>query len=116
MRMTRAQAAALAAAEDEVVDQHNEQLDDNNDDEKIGSTTGESGEREALAELAHPVIISNDEETDAIPGGHIDEPEEQKEDQEAEGKSEHEITNGHPEDLEHQGILHILPTTRPTSY
>jgi hypothetical protein len=111
MRMTRAQAAALAAAGDEVVDQHKDQLDDHNDEEKIESTTGEAGEREALAELTHPVDNNNDEEIDAVPGEHVDEPVEQREEQGAEKESEPEHTNGQSEDLEHQGIPNALPTT-----
>ncbi|KAI4847845.1 hypothetical protein E4T44_04280 [Aureobasidium sp. EXF-8845] len=93
MRMTRAQAAALAAAGDELVDQHNDQLDDINRDDKIESTTGESGEREALAELTHPLDTNNDEENNAVPGEQVDEPEEQEENQEAEKKSESKETN-----------------------
>lgn len=114
--MTRAQAAALAAAGgDEVVDQHNEQLDDNNDDddEKIESTTGESGEREALAELTHPLVTNDDEETDAVPGEQVDEPEEQKGNQEAEKESEQEEING--DTTQDQGSPNAL-ITHPTSY
>jgi hypothetical protein len=111
--MTRAQAAALAAAGDDVVvDQHTDQLDDINHDEKFESTTGESGEREALAELTHPLDTNHDKETDAVSEEQVDEPEEHKEEQEAEKETAQEETIG--DKTQDQGIPNTLPTTRPT--
>jgi hypothetical protein len=114
MRMTRAQAAALAAAGDDVIDQHNDTVDDNNDEEKIESTTGEAGEREALAELTHPLDNNNDEEIDAVPGEHGDEPEEQKLEEESAKESEQEEMNG--DKIQDQGIPNTIPPTAWTSY
>jgi hypothetical protein len=116
MRMTRAQAAALAAAgeeADEAIDNHNDHVDDDNDNEKEASTTptGEPSEREALAELTHHLDTNNHEEADAVPGEDDNEPEEQEEEQE---HKEEEQTNGEAgngEKIEHQGTTNPLPTT-----
>ena len=113
MRMTRAQAAALAAAGDDVVDQHNDQLDGNNEDLSTKSS-GESGEREALAELTHFLDTNDDKDTNAVPGEDVDEPEEQKEEQETEKKSEQEEINS--DKNQDQGISNTFPTTTRTSY
>jgi hypothetical protein len=116
MRMTRAQAAALAAAgeeADEAVDNHNDHVGDKNDNEKDASTTptGEPSEREALAELTNHLDTNNHEEADAVPGEHDNEPQEQEEEEE---HKEEEQTNGEAENgdkIEDQGITNPLPTS-----
>lgn len=106
--MTRAQAAALAAAgeeADEAIEHHSNHVDDNDDNEKEASTTptGEPSEREALAELTHHLDTNNHGEVDAVPGEHADELEEQEEEKE---HKEEEQTIGEAENgekIEHQG-------------
>ncbi|KEQ74116.1 hypothetical protein M436DRAFT_72480 [Aureobasidium namibiae CBS 147.97] len=97
MRMTRAQAAALAAAEDQAVDQPNDHLDDSNENEKGASTTPTDGpsEREALAELTTNRLDTNKhQDADAVSGEQVDEPEEQVKEEE---HKEEEHTNGDAE-------------------
>ena len=110
--MTRAQAAALAAAEDQAVDQQDDHVDDSNENEKDASTTptGEPSEREALAELTtNQLDTSTHEDADAVSGEQVDEPEEKKE-----GHKEEEHTNEEAEDganIEHQGASNNVPST-----
>jgi hypothetical protein len=117
MRMTRAQAAALAAAGDEAdvaVEHHDDHV--NNDDEKNGSSTptGESQEREAWAELNNHLDTNNVEDTDAVPGEHVEQPEEQEQEQPAEQTKAEEETNGEAQNGDKsadQGTPNSLPTT-----
>ncbi|KAI4752894.1 hypothetical protein E4T52_10125 [Aureobasidium sp. EXF-3400] len=113
MRMTRAQAAALAAAGEEAdgaVDNHNDHVDDKNDNEIDASTTptGEPSEREALAELTNHLDTNNHGEVDAVSGEHADEPEEQEEEKE---HKEAERTNGEAENGEDVGNQVTAPTS-----
>jgi hypothetical protein len=121
MRMTRAQAAALAAAGDEadvVVEHHDDH--DNNDDEKNGSTmsTGESEEREALAELNNHLDTTNHQDTDAVPGGQVEESEEHELEQ-AGKETEEEETNGEAQNgdkIADQGTSNSVPPLAQTCY
>ena len=109
--MTRAQAAALAAAEDGAVDQHNDHVDDTNENDKDASTTptGEPSEREALAELpTNQLDTDNHKDADAVPGEQVDKPEEQEKEEE---HKEEEKTNGEAADGakdQDQGIPNTL--------
>lgn len=112
--MTRAQAAALAAAEDQAVDQHNDHVDDSNENQKDASIkppTGEPSEREALAELTTNHLDNHNDDTDAVPGERVDQPEEQEKE---EDHKEEDQTNGEAEDgarVQDQGTSNTSPTT-----
>lgn len=109
--MTRAQAAALAAAEDQAVDQPDDHVDDSNAIEKDVSTapTDEPSEREALAELTTDHLDTNNhEDADAVPGEEVAEPEEKEEEH-----KEEEQTNGDAKSgaqIEDQGTSNLLTT------
>jgi hypothetical protein len=117
MRMTRAQAAALAAAGDEAdvaVEHHDDH--DNNGDEKNESTTptGESEEREALGELDNHLDTTNHEDTDAVPGEDVEESGEHEQEQEAEQTKAEEKTNGEAQNgdmISDQGTTNPVSTT-----
>jgi hypothetical protein len=117
MRMTRAQAAALAAAGDEAdvaVEHHDDHV--NNDDEKNESITptGESQEREALGELDNHLDTNNVEDTEAVPGEDVEESEEQQQEQGAEQTKAEEETNGEAQNgdkISDQGTPNSLPIT-----
>lgn len=118
--MTRAQAAALAAAEDQAVDQHNDHIDDGNENENDASITptGEPSEREALVELTTNHLDTDNDGVDAVPGEQIDEPEEQEKEEE---HKEEDQTNGKAEDgarVQDQGISNAFTSSSnklPTS-
>ncbi|KAH0366768.1 hypothetical protein KCU65_g5143, partial [Aureobasidium melanogenum] len=112
MRMTRAQAAALAAAEAEAEVAEPGAANDNNeqdyDDKKNGSTTppNEPQEREALAELT--TNLDTNKETD---DGPVDDQE--LDDAEIVEETNEEQTNGHApnssEQGDHQGMSETIP-------
>lgn len=111
--MTRAQAAALAAAEAEANGAEPGAANDNNeldyDDTKNGSTTptGEPQEREALAELTTNLDTSKESRDGPVDNQEL-------EHEEIEGKTNEEQTNGdaqnNSEQEERQGMLKPIST------
>ncbi|KAG9513500.1 hypothetical protein KCV07_g8728, partial [Aureobasidium melanogenum] len=113
MRMTRAQAAALAAAEAEANGAEPGAANDDNeldyDDTKNGSTrpTGEPQEREALAELTTNLHTSKESHDGPLDNQEL-------EDGEIEAKTNEEQSNGHAPNSseleERQGMLKSIST------